>query len=81
MKKIEEILLLDKENDLPLDEESFYDMLDENYNPKDWDISVKNIEPSIAPQTPSEISEPDITFGGEVDKPKINRLVYTKRDG
>lgn len=25
--------------------------------------------------------EPTITFGEEVEKPKINRLVYTKRDG
>jgi len=28
-----------------------------------------------------EISEPVITFGEATEKPKINRLVYTKRDG
>jgi hypothetical protein len=28
-----------------------------------------------------EISEPVITFGDAVDKPRINRLVYTKNDG
>jgi hypothetical protein len=110
IKKMEKILLLDKDNDLPLNEENFYDMLDENYNPKDWkDLSVKDIEPPKMPKNASEmmittnediitsipaddeISDWDDTLmdGLEVEEfedipleePKINRLVYTKRDG
>ena len=67
LKKIEEILLLDKDSDLPLDEESYYDMLDGTYSPKEWDVSVKKEE-----EVDKDIPQEEL---------KINRLVYTKRDG
>jgi hypothetical protein len=107
---LEKMLLKEKDTDLALDEESYYDMLDETYSPKEWDISVKNTEPSITPQTPSEmmittnediiesipsddeVSDWDVTLQEGLEEeildedipqeePKINRLVYTKRDG
>jgi len=92
---LEKMLLKDKDSDLPLEEESFYDMLDDTYNPKEWkDLSVKE-EPQKKEQVNEEISDWDDTLmdGLEVeefedipleekkDEPKINRLVYTKGDG
>jgi len=107
---LEKMLFKEKDTDLALDEESYYDMLDETYSPKEWDISVKNTEPSITPQTSSEmiittnediiesipsddeVSDWDVTLQEGLEEeildedipqeePKINRLVYTKRDG
>jgi hypothetical protein len=42
----------------------------------DWDVTLMD-----GLEDEEEISEPNITFGEAVEKPKINRLVYTKGDG
>jgi hypothetical protein len=93
---LEKMLLKEKESDISMEEESFYDILDENYNPTEWtDLSVKDVAPTIPDDEDisdwnatlmdgledEEISEPVITFGHAAEKPKINRLVYTKTDG
>ena len=64
---LEKMLLKEKDTDLPLDEESYYNMLDGTYSSKEWDVSVKK-EEEMDKDIPQE-------------EPKINRLVYTKRDG
>jgi len=93
---LEKMLLKEKEDEISMEEESFYDILDENYNPTEWnDLSVKDVAPTIPDDEDisdwdatlmdgledEEISEPVITFGHAVEKPRINRLVYTKTDG
>jgi hypothetical protein len=93
---LEKMLLKEKESDISMEEESFYNILDENYNPTEWtDLSVKDVEPTIPDEEDisdwdatlmdgledEEISEPVITFGHAAEKPRINRLVYTKTDG
>lgn len=42
----------------------------------DWDVTLMD-----GLEDEEEIPEPVITFGDAVEKPKINRLVYTKLDG
>jgi hypothetical protein len=86
---LEKMLLKEKDTDLALDEESYYDMLD--------------VEPSKTPQNASEMmitTEEDIinsvppddeisdwnetskeVLEEKEEEPKINRLVYTKTDG
>jgi hypothetical protein len=42
----------------------------------DWDVTLMD-----GLEDEEEIPEPTITFGQAAEKPKINRLVYTKLDG
>ena len=87
---LEKMLLKDKDNNLPLDEESYYDMLDDVYSQKDLkDLSVKDIETPNEEQVDDEISVWDSTLLDGLEdenipqdeEPKINRLVYTKGNG
>jgi hypothetical protein len=50
-----------------------------NSIPKDNDISDWDV--TLMDGLEEENFEPVITFGGAAEKPKINRLVYTRRDG
>jgi hypothetical protein len=86
---LEKMLLKDKDIDIPMDEESFYDMLDVEpsktpQNASEMMITTEeNIINSIPPD--DEISDWDETsvevLEEKEEEPKINRLVYTKTDG
>jgi len=49
--------------------------------PQDDEISDLDLDETEVVEVPEEISEPVITFGDAVEKPRINRLSYVKRDG
>jgi hypothetical protein len=52
-----------------------------NSIPPDDEISDLDLDETEVVEVPEEISEPVITFGDAAEKPRINRLTYTKVNG
>lgn len=77
LEKLEKILIPKRE-----DTYESHNQEDKEKNPSN-ETEEKILEKEIPNEqlTSDEIPEPIITFGEAAEKPKINRLVYTKRDG
>jgi len=74
--EILENMLLKEKNIQKKDEEYYYDILDENYNPKEWvDLSVKDMEPPKTIENDEDITE------SIIEDEEISDLDNTLMDG